>query len=213
MNTPTKTRAGIRRSMWLAMMVVFVLLFLTEFAFPYLLWKPHKMEAWAGEEGWIFLHVGMGAIALLTGPIQFWLGWRSKFISHKKVGKLYVIAVGVSGLISFYLAFINQTSWMYGLGLAGAGIAWWLTTAMAIWAIRGHHKLLHSEWKILLHSQWMTRSYIVTMSFVFFRVVTAITSYFDIGTPTERLEVASWFSWAFPLLIGEVLIQRKTLFY
>jgi hypothetical protein len=66
--------------------------------------------------------------------------------------------------------------------------------------------------KILLHREWMTRSYVVTLGFVFFRLFVGITSAFEIGTIIERLEAASWFCWAFPLIIGEVFIQRKKLF-
>ena len=55
----------------------------------------------------------------------------------------------------------------------------------------------------------MTRSFILTMGFVFFRVFIELITYLEIGTSSGRLEVGSWFCWAFPLLIGEVFIQRK----
>lgn len=197
------TKIGKNKHVLLAIILVLNLVFLMEAAMPYILWKPHKMKLFLGREIWVFTHVSMGLIALLTGPIQYWLAWRSKFLSHKRLGIIYMIAVGISGMASFYLALANQTSWIFGLGLGVLGIAWWLTTGLAFFAIRRQ--------KIQLHREWMTRSFIVTMGFIFFRVFISITTYLEIGSLTERLEVASWFCWAFPLFIGEIFIQSKDL--
>ena len=185
----------------LAIIMVLSLVFLMDAALPYLLWKPHKMKLFLGRELWVFTHVSMGLLALLTGPVQFWLAWRSKFISHKRLGKIYVAAIGISGLASFYLALTNETSWIFGLGLGVLGILWWLTTGLAFFAIR--------RAEIQLHREWMSRSFILTTGFIFFRVFITISEYFEIGSASARLEVGSWFCWAFPLIIGEVFIQRK----
>lgn len=201
MDSANTTKIRNNKKVLLATILVLNLVFFIEVAMPYLLWRSYKMELFLGREVWVFTHVSMGVIALLAGPIQFWLAWRSKFISHKRSGMIYMIAVGISGMASFYLAFANQTSWIFGLGLGVLGIAWWLTTGLAFLAIRRH--------KIQLHREWMTRSFILTMGFIFFRLFIAITTYLEIGSPTARLEVGSWFCWAFPLLIGEIFIQRK----
>ena len=162
-----------------------------------------KWSVFLGREFWIFTHVSMGIVALLVGPVQFWLGWKAKFISHKRLGIVYLISIGISSVTSFYLALTTTVSWIFGLGLGGLGIAWLLTTGMAFLAIKKH--------KLALHREWMTRSYIVTMGFVFFRLFVGITNALEIGTLFERLEAASWFCWAFPLLFGEIIIQRKKL--
>lgn len=203
MNSANMIKIGRHKYVLLAIILVLNLVFLIEAAMPYMLWKPYKMKLFLGREAWVFTHVSMGLIALLTGPIQFWLAWRHKFISHKRLGIIYMIAVGVSGIASFYLALANQTSWIFGLGLGVLGIVWWLTTGLAFLAIRRHN--------IQLHHEWMTRSFILTMGFIFFRVFISITTYLAIGSPTARLEVASWVCWALPLLIGEIFIQRKKL--
>lgn len=197
----TKTRE--KRYILLAIILLLNIFFLIETALPYILWKPYKMEYFLGHEVWVFTHVSFGMLALLAGPIQFWLAWKSKFISHKGLGRIYMIAVGISGIASFHLALVNQTSWIFGMGLGVLGIAWWLTTGLAFLAIR--------RLKIQLHREWMTRSYMATMGFIFFRVFIEITTYLEIGSTTTRLEFASWFCWAFPLLIGEIFIQRKRL--
>ena len=138
-----------------------------------------------------------------VGPVQFWLGWKNKFVTHKKLGKVYLFAIAFSSIASFYLAVTTKVSWVFGLGLGGLGVAWVLTTSIAYFAIR--------KGKIELHREWMTRSYVVTMGFVFFRFFVGVTSALQVGTLFERLEAASWFCWAFPLLFAEFFIQRKKL--
>lgn len=204
MNVIKSTGIPWGKKVLLSLAVVLGLIFIITFAMPYILWDPSKMERFLGREFWIFTHVSMGILALLVGPIQFWLGWKGKFAWHRKFGLLYLGTVGISSIASFYLAFTTEVSWIFGLGLGGLGVAWVLTTGMAFMAIR--------KGKIPLHREWMTRSYVVTMGFVFFRLFVGVTSAFGIGTLIERLEGASWFCWAFPLLIGEVFIQRKKLF-
>ena len=171
---------------------------------PYILMDQDKIGRFEGREFWIITHVAMGIIALLVGPVQFWLGWKSKFVSHKKVGLIYLIAILFSSIASFYLAVTTEVSWVFGMGLGGLGVAWVLTTGVAFLAIRKR--------KIELHREWMTRSYVVTMGFVFFRFFVGITSAMEIGTLFQRLEAASWFCWAFPLLFAEIIIQRKKIF-
>ena len=178
--------------------------FIVAFAIPYILMDPAKIERFIGREFWIVTHVGAGIIALLVGPIQFWLGWKNKYLTHKKLGLVYLIAIALSSLSSFYLAITTEVSWIFGLGLGGLGVAWVLTTGAAFIAIRKR--------KIVLHREWMTRSYIVTMGFVFFRLFVGVTTAMEVGTLFERLEAASWFCWAFPLLIGEIFIQKRKLF-
>jgi len=58
----------------------------------------------------------------------------------------------------------------------------------------------------------MIRSYVVTLGFVFFRMFVGVTSAFEVGTLFDRLNAASWFCWAFPLLITEAILQGMKLF-
>jgi uncharacterized membrane protein YozB (DUF420 family) len=204
MNSTKLPHIPISKKILLVIALLSGVAFIVAFAIPYILMDPAKIERFIGREFWIVTHVGTGIIALLVGPVQFWLGWKSKYITHKKLGLVYLIAIAFSSLSAFYLAVTTEVSWIFGLGLGGLGVAWVLTTGAAFIAIRKR--------KIVLHREWMTRSYIVTMGFVFFRLFVGVTTALGVGTLFERLETASWFCWAFPLLIGEIFIQKKKLF-
>lgn len=204
MTSAKKGSIPFSKKVYLTIAILLSLALIIVFAMPYVLFDPSRMERFGGREFWIFTHVSMGIIALLVGPVQFWLGWKNKLISHKKLGKIYLITILLSSIASFYLAVTTEVSWVFGLGLGGLGVAWILTTAMAYVAIKKH--------KIELHKDWMTRSYVVTMGFVFFRLFVGISSALEIGTLFDRLEAASWFCWAFPLLFLEIILQRKKVF-
>ena len=204
MNSTKLPTVSLGRKILLVLALLSGLIFIVAFALPYILMDASKIGRFIGREFWILTHVGAGIIALLVGPVQFWLGWKNKILTHKKLGVVYLTAIALSSFSSFYLAVTTEVSWIFGLGLGGLGVAWVLTTGFAFIAIRKR--------KILLHREWMTRSYIVTMGFVFFRIFVGVTTALEVGTLFERLETASWFCWAFPLLIGEIFIQRKKLF-
>ena len=203
MNSTKLPPVSLGRKILLSLALIAGLIFAIVFAFPYILMDASKIGRFEGREFWILTHVSMGIVALLVGPVQFWLGWKNRLLTHKKLGWVYLIAIGLSSLSSFYLAVTTDVSWVFGMGLGGLGVAWVLTTGFAFMAIRRR--------KIVLHREWMTRSYIVTMGFVFFRLFIGISSALEVGTLFERLETASWFCWAYPLLIGEIIIQRKKL--
>lgn len=64
--------------------------------------------------------------------------------------------------------------------------------------------------RILQHREWMIRSYVITFAIVLFR-------FLDQRTITEELmknfvergSTCIWLSWAVPLFIAEVLLQRN----
>jgi predicted membrane protein DUF2306 len=82
-------------------------------------------------------------------------------------------------------------------------VAWTITTGMAYIAIRGG--------VIEQHREWMIRSYVVTLAFVFFRLFVAVLKGFHIGEPLERYKAAAWVCWAVPLLVTEPFLQLRKL--
>ena len=181
------------------------IIFVIGFALPYLLLDAGVLARFEGRQGWVFTHVLSGAVALMVGPVQLWLGARRQRLAlHRKLGILYLATVLLGSLSAFYLAATTQVSWVFGLGLGALGLAWVLTTGIAYVAILRR--------MILQHQEWMIRSYVVTFAFVMFRLFFGVMEAAEVGTVVERLNAASWFCWAVPLLIAEAIIQGRKVF-
>ena len=193
---------------WVLVLVLASLLalfFLIVFALPYLLFDAEVLARFAGRRGWVLAHVAGGTVALMVGPVQLWLGARRQRLElHRVLGIVYLAAVLLGSVAAFYLAATTEVSWVFGLGLGGLGVAWIVTISIAYTAI----------WRrmILQHQEWMIRSYVVTFAFVTFRLFYGILEVLQIGTQLEKLNAASWFCWALPLLITEAILQGRKVF-
>ena len=171
-------------------------------ALPYLLLDPAVLARYEARQAWVIIHVAAGGVALLTGPMQLWLGLSGLAMRvHRRLGLAYVAAVGIGSIAAFYLAAHTTLGWGFAAGITGLGIAWVVTTALAIVAI--------SRGLVVQHRQWMIRSYTVTFAFVTFRAAWAALQAAGIGTRSEQLAMASWFCWAVPLLIVEVVMHGR----
>ena len=93
---------------------------------------------------------------------------------------------------------------MFGAGLSGLGVAWVVTTTLAVAAVR--------RGLIEQHKEWMVRSYVVTFGFVTFRILWSALQAAGIGTLHEQLAASSWFCWAVPLLVTEAVLQGRRIF-
>lgn len=189
--------------LWASLIVGVV--FIAVAGVPYLIPGSDSISGFAGREPWIIAHIVAGSIALILGPFQIWLGTTRKAMAyHRTLGYGYLVSVLISSSAAFYLAVTTKNGWMFGMGLFGLGVAWVLSTGLAFAAVLKHEFDQHQE--------WMIRSYVVTLGFVFFRVFLVASSVLEIGMIGERLVVASWICWAFPLLATEGVIQGRKIF-
>ena len=179
--------------------------FFVDVALPYLRLDPEALARYWPRRWWLLVHIAAGAVALLTGPVQLWLGISGRWTrAHRGLGLTYVASVAVSSAAAFYLAAQTNLGWVFGAGLTGLGIAWLVTTTMAIAAIR--------RGSIDQHREWMIRSYVVTFAFVTFRVLWSVLQAAGLGTLHEQLAASSWFCWAAPLLVTEAVLQGRKIF-
>jgi hypothetical protein len=154
------------------------------------------------ERGWLLMHMTGGMVALLTGPWQFWTGFRARFARlHRWTGRLFLGGVAVGSVGAYHMAIVTTFGWALGFGLLMLATAWVTTAGMAYYAILKR--------RIQVHKEWMVRAYVVTFAFVTFRVLS------DYG-PTSRLQpegdrsiTIAWACWAIPLLITEVILQLR----
>jgi len=156
---------------------------------------------WA-DRVWLLMHMTGGMVALLTGPWQFWSGFRVRYARlHRWTGRIFLGAVAVGSVGAYHMAISTTFGWAFGFSLLGLDTAWVTTAGMAYYAILKR--------RISVHKEWMVRAYVVTFAFVTFRVLS------DYG-PTSRLQPAGdkaitigWACWALPLLVTEVILQLR----
>ena len=174
-------------------------------ALPYLLLDPAVLARYDSRRAWLLVHIAAGAVALLAGPVQLWLGITDLAAHlHRRLGLIYVTAVAIGSVAAFYLAVHTTLGWGFAAGISGLGVAWLVTTTLAIVAIR---RGLVQE-----HREWMIRSYVVTFAFVTFRANFSVLQATGIGTLPEQLAMSSWFCWAVPLLIAEAAMRGRAIF-
>lgn len=146
---------------------------------------------------WAMLHIAGATLALFSGPFQLWSGLRDRHRTiHRWTGRVYVSGVFVGGAAAFYLsAFVEPRS--FGVALFSLGVAWWFTVGMAFRAIKQH--------RIEAHQEWMIRGYVVTYSFVTFRLWIGSPIWSTFGS--SRLAIVLWLAWVAPLLLTEVSLR------
>jgi uncharacterized membrane protein len=194
------TRTSWRLAVFLALAGAAAILFVALAALPYYLSASYGPPEYAPRRGWLLLHISGGVVAILTGPVQLWLGLGDRGMTwHRRMGIAYMAAVGVGAIGAYYMAFNTDFGWLFGASLATLATAWTTTTAMAYLAIK---KSLVEQ-----HKEWMIRSYVLTFAFVLFRVVQPMLQGF--GTITEQLAAAGWLCWTVPLLTTELVLQGR----
>jgi uncharacterized membrane protein len=154
---------------------------------------------------WVLIaHITAGGGALILGPLQFWNQLRvySKKI-HRIMGLLYLLAILVSSCCALILAFTTsyKVNWPYAFSLQVWVSVWIISTAIAYKAaIAG---------KVMLHKEWMTRSYIVTVAFVVSGSLLKILLANEFGSLEEISPSLFWFGWSVPLFIYQIILSLK----
>jgi uncharacterized membrane protein len=150
----------------------------------------------------LLAHLAGGAVAILAGVGQLWLGLTDRTAGlHRPLGRIYVAAVAIGAVGGLYLALTADGGFVYAAGLTGLAIAWVVTTGMAVLAI--HRRALHQ------HREWMIRSYIVTFAFVTFRFFDYLLSTWQVAPQDQIDSFMAFACWAVPLLLAEPLIQLR----
>lgn len=150
------------------------------------------------------LHIYFGGLALLVGWSQFIKKFRDKYLGfHRVLGKVYVIAVLLSGLSGFYIAIYAEGGWIAKLGFIGLASAWLFTTVLAYLTIK--------RTKINQHQKWMIRSYALTFAAVALRVWLPM---FQEGFGMDFLSayvIIAWLCWVPNLVWAEWKVRRLKL--
>ncbi len=163
-----------------------------------------KSEAVVSDEWWrlaFYSHIITGGVALSVGWSQFVNSWRQHHPEiHRRVGKVYVFMVCVSGVAAICLAPRSTTGWIAGSGFGSLGIFWLYVTLQAYISIR--------QGKRQEHKRMMVYSYSACCSAVTLRLwlpflLSVLRLDFAVAYP-----IVAWLSWVPNLLVAHAINSR-----
>jgi len=214
MNTVSAGNVMASRKLHWAQFTAFVLIgvlsvyFYLQYATRYFDWSVESYGSYYwGKRVALAFHLAGGTLALSMGLPQFWMGLRNRFMNvHRWTGRVYVLGVFVGSIGAFLMATAPEQGLGFGFAFAlfALAVAWVITTGAAFFAVIRR--------KIKLHKEWMMRSYIVTLAFVTFRILSDYVPYESWGLdPADYNTAMMWSCWVFPLMIAEVILQFRKL--
>lgn len=153
--------------------------------------------------GSFFTHITFGGVALLIGWLQFSKKIRARNLNlHRTIGKMYMVAVALSGVAGFTIAMSASGGPVCMAGFGLLALIWLYTDLQGYRTIR--------KLQIERHRAWMIRNYALTFAAVTLRIYLPLAMavlHFDF-IPAYR--VISWLCWVPNLIVAEVLIRRGT---
>ncbi len=149
-----------------------------------------------------YTHIFMGGLALLTGFSQFFKGLRRKRLGlHRILGKIYILAVLLSGSSGLAIAYFASGGLIPALGFSALAVLWLYTTANAYITIKNK--------QIEAHQRWMIRSYALCFAAVTLRIYLPIFIAFIGMDFYAAYKIIAWLCWIPNLVVAEFLIVRR----
>lgn len=146
----------------------------------------------------LLLHIAGGAVALLTGPFQFWEELRKKRRAlHRALGKTYLLAIAVSSPCALYLSFATAPvlGRSYAMSLHVWASVWMVATFLAY--------RYATQKKFKLHEEWAARSYLVTLAFVLSALLGKVPALSELSADLF------WGTWSVPLVVYDVVLSAR----
>lgn len=147
----------------------------------------------------VIVHAAGGTAMLFIGATALYIGLsRNAFRFHKLAGYLYLAGGALGAGSGLALSVLNPHP-LPGVAIATGVLAtvWLTTAAMALRAAL--NKRFDS------HRQWMIRSYVLTWTFVFCRIV--MNSPFGKTFDPSMIVATIWATWITPLIFCEIALQ------
>ncbi len=151
----------------------------------------------------IRIHILLAIISLLTGPLGVMKRIRIKSIKfHRWNGRLYVLSIILNFIPGIYVSFFATGGWPSTIGFLTLNTLWLGTTILGYRYIK--RKL------VILHSQWMIRSFFLSFANMTIYIIVAITHNAMNFSYGNSYTLAVWLCWPLNLLIAEIIIRKKT---
>ena len=159
---PSSTRSTFKVALWIFLGLTALFVFITSevlLVTDYPMYHAYRLQVIA-DRHLLIPHVLFGAIALLSGPIQFSSRFRLRYTRfHRFLGRIYVFSVFPAAATGVMLS-AGRPGFP---GTSMQALAWVVCTTAAFLTARNR--------QITQHRQWMARSYAVTFTFVSSRVL------------------------------------------
>lgn len=148
-------------------------------------------------------HIILGGVALMTGWSQFSQKIRTKNLKlHRNLGKIYVLAVLISGVCAVYIGFFATGGLIPSVGFICLGLIWLYTTLKAYFAIRAKD--------LQLHQGMMIYSYAACFAAVTLRIwLPLLTMAF--GEFLIAYKIVAWLCWVPNMVFAYFWVRRKGL--
>lgn len=148
-----------------------------------------------------YTHVFSSVFVLLAGIPQFIPSLIAKKSFHRISGFLYfsilLLLAGPSGMV---MSFYANGGSIAQFGFVSLSILWLLTTLLSLYHLK--------QTSYLLHAQWITRSYALTLAAITLRFYGFLFDYFKLDFhPVDTYRFLAFASWVPNLILAEILIQ------
>ena len=149
----------------------------------------------------LILHAGLGATALILGPLQFIRrrdGRRAAW--HRVTGVAYMAACLVSAPAGLVLALGVSTGPVAGIGFGGLAVVWFWTTANGLRSVLAR--------RYAGHGRWMVRSFALTFAAVTLRLYLPLAAFLPVDGE-DAYRAISYLCWIPNLLVAELLLRTR----
>ena len=151
--------------------------------------------------GFLTVHAGFAATALLIGPFQLVRRLRTaRPTLHRWMGRTYVMCCLAGGAAGLVLAFGARTGPVSTAGFGSLAVVWITATSLAWRAALGR--------RFAEHRRWMIRSYALTFAAVTLRTYLPFAFLIPWGYDNVY-RVISFLCWVPNLIFAEIYLRRR----
>ncbi|MCR8642871.1 DUF2306 domain-containing protein [Paenibacillus sp. N1-5-1-14] len=150
----------------------------------------------------LYAHIITAVVAIVIGPFQIFRKQKSPASQkmHRQLGMLYVVCIGISGIVSVYLSLYASGGPIARTGFFALDLFWMYSTYMAVHTIMKHD--------VRAHRKWILRSYALTFAAVTLRVymvpLVMLTGQFE-----TAYQIVAWLCWVPNLILIELFLRKK----
>ena len=148
-----------------------------------------------------YTHIILGGLALGIGWMQFSNRLRTKRLQlHRTIGKIYVIAVLLSGVTGLYVGYYATGGWITASGFMSLAVVWLYTTTGSFIAIKNG--------QVDRHQKLMIYSYACCFGAVTLRIWLPLLIILHEGAFIPAYRIVAWLAWVPNLLVAYFIIRR-----